>query len=124
MRHRHWRRVGSQTAARTNRETRQSSWLLLLFLSSPAVRITVTCNKRKTHKQQLILSFPPCFQICFSPFSFFIFASFSLQIPFCSLCFKWSAVGPRDCWRMGFCRVCAAASSWFGSWQCRGPAGC
>jgi hypothetical protein len=64
-----------QTGKQSSRD-----WLLL-FLSSSVVRIIVTCNKRKTHKQQLIFSFPPCFQICFSPFSFFISASFSLQIP-------------------------------------------
>jgi len=41
------------------------AWLLLLFPSSPAVKITVTCNKSKTHKQQLILSFCFLFTICF-----------------------------------------------------------
>jgi hypothetical protein len=46
----HWRRVGSRAAAGTTRKQGNQDWLLLLFFSSPAVRITVTCKRRKTHK--------------------------------------------------------------------------
>ena len=44
------------------------AWLLLLFPSLPAVKITVTCNKSETHKQQLILSFFLCFRSVFLSF--------------------------------------------------------
>ena len=46
--HCHWRRVGSRAAARTGNIV-DLAWLLSFFLSSPAVKITVTCKHKKTH---------------------------------------------------------------------------
>jgi len=71
------------------------AWLLLLFPSSPAVKITITCNKSKTHKQQLILSFfVSCSRICFlslllhfgsaSLYRYVLFFSFPIL-----LCLRW-----------------------------------
>lgn len=33
------------------------AWLLSSFLSSPAVKTTVTCNQKKTHKQSALVKF-------------------------------------------------------------------
>ena len=55
------------------------AWLLSFFLSSPAVKITVTCNHKKTHNKQLILfiSFlSDPFQSSFFSYGLLFFPSF------------------------------------------------
>jgi hypothetical protein len=59
------------------------AWLLLLFPSSLAMKIIVTYNKSKTHKQQLILSFfVSCSRICFLSSSSLFWICFSTNLFF------------------------------------------
>jgi hypothetical protein len=41
--------------------------LLPLFFSSPVVKITVTCNQKKTHKQSVLVIFLDLFSSAFHP---------------------------------------------------------
>jgi hypothetical protein len=46
-RHCHWRRVGSRAAADEGKKSVDRERLLLLYLPTPSVRVTTTCNKGK-----------------------------------------------------------------------------
>jgi len=42
--------------------------LLSFFLSSPTVKITVTCNQKKTHRQSVLVNFLDLFSSTFHPY--------------------------------------------------------
>jgi hypothetical protein len=96
--------VGSRASARNVWKQVDLAWLLLLFPFSPAVKITVTCNKSKTHKQQLIL----CFLFLVHRSVFFLFFSildlllstdlfFSFPFPFFSVSGGGKTKGAAGC---------------------------
>jgi hypothetical protein len=51
---------------------------LLLFLSLPAVATTVTCNKRKMHKQLILILFSHFLDLVLSPLQIHLISVLSL----------------------------------------------
>ena len=57
-RHRHYQRVGSRASTRKHSNRGDLDRLLPLFFFSPAVRITVTCKRKKSTSQSILISSP------------------------------------------------------------------
>jgi hypothetical protein len=93
--------------------------LLPLFFSSPAVKINVTCNQKKTHKQSVLVIFldlfPSAFHPCLLHFLLSQVCSWGFVV-FSSASGTWAAAGGdldrsvmaagRRCWRWPVCGHC------------------
>ena len=86
---------GFMRCRKQRQETVDLFRLLSFFLSSPTVKINVTCNQKKTHRQSVLVKFLDLFQS-----SFFSSTQFHCLLP--SL-FQ-AAARPRGHRRLGFCR--------------------
>ena len=85
MRHRHWRRVGSRAADGKPEKQRGLERLLLLFLSSPAVKVTATCNKRNNAQTTVDFKF---FSLVSNLFLFSLLLRFKSASPYKSVLFR------------------------------------
>jgi hypothetical protein len=82
--------------------------LLSFFLSLSAVKITVTCNQKKTHRQSVLVNFFRSVFLCFPSLSASLssFAGLFLGLRYLLFCFGWQ-IGRRcsvqramvDLWR-------------------------
>jgi hypothetical protein len=90
-----------------------------LFFSSPAVKINVTCNQKKTHKQSVLVIFLDLFSSAFHPCLLHFLLSQVCSwgfVVFSSASGTWAAAGGdldrsvmaagRRCWRWPVCGHC------------------
>jgi len=103
------------------------------FLSSPAVKITVTCNQKRTHRQSVLVNFFRSVFLCFPSLSasLFSFSGLILGLRHLLLCFGWQ-IGRRcsvqratvDLWRRCCLTVWTALMArWACCWMVFTPVG-